>query len=94
MNARARDFAKIGRLYANYGNWNGNKSFLNWVTESTKVDNSEGSMRGITTNGGWPQRKAYMAQGILGQYIYINPNKNLIIVRLGKIMGMYLDLIY
>jgi CubicO group peptidase (beta-lactamase class C family) len=25
-----------------------------------------------------------MAQGILGQYIYVNPNKNIVIVRLGK----------
>lgn len=29
----------------------------------------------------------YMAQGILGQYIYINPGKELIIVRLGKDYG-------
>ena len=28
-----------------------------------------------------------MAQGILGQYIYVNPQKNLIIVRLGKNHG-------
>jgi len=31
--------------------------------------------------------KAYMAQGILGQYIYIHPEKELIIVRLGKDYG-------
>ena len=28
-----------------------------------------------------------MAQGILGQYIYVHPEKNLIIVRLGKSEG-------
>ncbi|EDM34800.1 hypothetical protein PBAL39_02850 [Pedobacter sp. BAL39] len=28
-----------------------------------------------------------MAQGILGQYIYVHPHKNLIIVRLGKSQG-------
>ncbi|PJB14345.1 MAG: serine hydrolase, partial [Flavobacteriales bacterium CG_4_9_14_3_um_filter_32_8] len=28
-----------------------------------------------------------MAQGILGQFIYVNPSKNLIIVRLGKNEG-------
>ncbi|MGB0934236.1 MAG: serine hydrolase domain-containing protein [Lishizhenia sp.] len=31
--------------------------------------------------------QAYMAQGILGQYIYIDPEKELIIVRLGKNYG-------
>jgi CubicO group peptidase (beta-lactamase class C family) len=29
----------------------------------------------------------FAAQGILGQYIYVNPEKNLIIVRLGKGVG-------
>ncbi len=28
INARAIDFAKIGRLFINNGNWNGNKLFL------------------------------------------------------------------
>ena len=28
-----------------------------------------------------------MAQGILGQYIYVHPEKNLIIVRMGKKEG-------
>jgi hypothetical protein len=28
-----------------------------------------------------------MAEGILGQYIYVNPSKDLIIVRLGKNEG-------
>ena len=29
----------------------------------------------------------FLAEGILGQFIYINPEKNLIIVRLGKKYG-------
>lgn len=28
--------------------------------------------------------KAYIAKGILGQYIYVNPETNVVIVRLGK----------
>ena len=29
----------------------------------------------------------FMAQGILGQYIYVNPSDNLVIVRLGRNRG-------
>ncbi len=28
-----------------------------------------------------------MAEGILGQFIYVNPNKNIVIVRMGKNYG-------
>jgi CubicO group peptidase (beta-lactamase class C family) len=31
-----------------------------------------------------PKMKAYIAKGILGQYIYVNPETNVVIVRLGK----------
>ena len=112
INARARDFAKIGRLYLNNGNWNGKQIISQkWVEESTTVD---------TTNGGvvyykyqwwlptslynfskekynlkYPNKeklalstdKDFMAEGILGQFIYVNPTKKLIIVRLGKNEG-------
>ena len=45
LNARARDFAKIGRLYKNKGNWNGRQIVSQkWVEESTKLDTSEGSV--------------------------------------------------
>jgi CubicO group peptidase (beta-lactamase class C family) len=44
LNARARDFAKLGRLYLNKGNWNGNQIVSeNWVTTSTKIDTTNGS---------------------------------------------------
>jgi CubicO group peptidase (beta-lactamase class C family) len=29
----------------------------------------------------------FMAQGILGQFIYVNPSKNIVIVRMGKNYG-------
>lgn len=45
LNARARDFAKIGRLYKNKGNWNGKQIVSQkWVEESTKLDTSDGSV--------------------------------------------------
>jgi CubicO group peptidase (beta-lactamase class C family) len=86
INARARDFAKIGELYLHKGNWNG-KQIINadWVTQSTKVDTSNGSVWFYQYQWWLPSQEGdFMAQGILGQYIYVNPNKNIVIVRLGK----------
>lgn len=88
INARARDFAKIGRLFLNKGNWNGKQIVSKeWVELSTIPD---------TTNGGVSYYKYqwwlepggnYTATGILGQFIYVSPKNNVIIVRLGKNEG-------
>ncbi|MFM2374940.1 MAG: hypothetical protein RLZZ165_36 [Bacteroidota bacterium] len=89
INATARDFAKFGRLYLRQGNWNGNQLLpARWVEESTMVDAQNGSswyyqyQWWLPTKGG-----DFMASGHLGQFIYVNPPKDLIIVRLGKNYG-------
>lgn len=89
INARARDYAKIGRLYLNKGNWNGKQLVPeNWVISSTKVDENEGSAWYYQYQWWLPSKDGdFMAQGILGQYIYVNPAKKLIIIRLGKNTG-------
>lgn len=89
INARARDFAKIGRLYLNKGKWNGNQIVsLKWVEESTKADNTNGGANFYKYQWWLPSSNGeFMAEGILGQFIYVNPAKNLIIVRLGKNEG-------
>jgi CubicO group peptidase (beta-lactamase class C family) len=89
INARSRDFAKIGRLYLNKGKWNGKQIVSKeWVTQSTKVDTTNGSVWYNQYQWWLPTKTGdYMAQGILGQYIYVHPKKNLIIVRLGKNEG-------
>ena len=39
INAKAIDFAKIGRLFLNNGNWNGKQIISQkWVNESTRPD--------------------------------------------------------
>jgi CubicO group peptidase (beta-lactamase class C family) len=89
LNARARDFAKIGRLYKNKGNWNGNQIVSKqWVEESTRLDTSEGSV-GFYQYQWWlpTPGEDFMAEGILGQFVYVHPSKDLIIVRLGKKEG-------
>ncbi len=89
LNARARDFAKIGRLYKNKGNWNGKQIVSQrWVEESTKLDTSEGSANFYQYQWWLPTpNEDFMAEGILGQFVYVNPTKDLIIVRLGKKEG-------
>lgn len=89
INARARDYAKIGRLYLNKGKWNGKQIVSEeWVRQSTKIDTTNGSA-GYYEYQWWlpTQTGDFMAQGILGQYIYVHPDKNLVIVRLGKNEG-------
>ena len=89
LNARARDFAKIGRLYKNKGNWNGKQIVSQkWVEESTKFDTTDGSASFYQYQWWLPTpNEDFMAEGILGQFVYVNPSKDLIIVRLGKNEG-------
>tara|TARA_B110000503_G_C7155345_1_gene417066 strand:+ start:1012 stop:2115 length:1104 start_codon:yes stop_codon:yes gene_type:complete len=89
LNARALDFAKLGRFYLNKGNWSG-KQLLNedWIEQSTKRDTIDGSA--VSYQYQWWLKGSegdYAARGILGQYIYVHPEKNIIIVRLGKTYG-------
>lgn len=89
LNARARDFAKIGRLYKNKGNWNGVQIVSQkWVEASTKLDTTEGSANFYQYQWWLPTpNEDFMAEGILGQFVYVHPSKDLIIVRLGKNEG-------
>ena len=90
LSAAAIDLAKIGRLYLNDGNWNGKQIISeSWVHQSTKMDISDGSAPFYQY--GWymmsEKYNDFRAEGILGQFIYINPVKQVIIVRLGKDRG-------
>lgn len=89
INAPAIDYAKIGRLYLHKGNWNGEQIISqDWVEESTKIDSTDGSAW-IYQHQWWlPSRNGdFLADGHLGQYIYVNPNSNMVIVRLGRKPG-------
>lgn len=89
LNARAIDFAKIGRLYLHGGNWNGRQLVPKyWVETSTKIDTTGASPWWYQYQWWLPTKNGdFMAKGLHGQYIYVNPNKDMIIVRLGKDNG-------
>ncbi len=102
INARAIDFAKFGRLYLNNGssNWNGEQVVSeNWVSTSTSANStSDPSMQyqygwwiypseeeGVVASSN--SHHHFSARGNLGQFIYIVPEKNLIMVRHGYDFG-------
>lgn len=89
INARAIDFAKFGRLYLNKGNWNGKQIVSkSWVHSSTKLDSLKGSNLGYQYQWWIPNEKGdFIAEGILGQFIFVSPSQNLIIVRMGEKYG-------
>lgn len=94
FNSNARDFARIGKLYLNKGNWNGfqivDSSFVDESIRPAKLLNGTipNTIYGfqwwcINRNG----HQIFFARGILGQYIFVVPDKNLIVVRLGHERG-------
>ncbi|MFM8243951.1 MAG: hypothetical protein ACKN86_14205, partial [Crocinitomicaceae bacterium] len=91
--ATARDFALLGRLLLNRGEWNGKRIIsANYIDNMTTANTSLLTEDGISNlvyglhmwtfyNNGNP---VHYFRGLLGQYIMVIPNENTIIVRLGE----------
>lgn len=104
INARSIDFARYGRLMLNDGRWEGRQIVTAaWVEQATQPEEkpagfyegdpffvSEGHYyKYFWWGDGRPGGKSdFYAQGNKGQYIYISPQKNLIIVRNGIDIGL------
>ncbi len=90
LNGRSIDYAKFGRLYLNKGSWNGNQVVPEkWVERSTSIINDSRDSQGYPYTCQWRvlENGAFFAKGILGQYIFVYPAKNLIFIRQGKGYG-------
>lgn len=94
INARAIDYAKFGRLYLNGGNWNGTQVVpTEWVAVSTR-DNGMIEDAPIYYGYMWwgencnPASQDFLAVGDHGQFIYVSPAKDLVIVRNGADYGL------
>lgn len=90
LNARARDYAKLGRLYLNQGNWNGTQLISKqWIEKTLTNNDNAGERKDYTYSYQWRRLPsgAFWAQGILGQFVFCDPSKNLVIVRMGKNRG-------
>ena len=93
LNATLRDFAKLGRLYLNKGNWEGKQIVpKDWVKASTSAteehllpESINSSDPGVGYGYQWwvldGNEGEFMAMGMFNQYIYINPTTNTIIVK-------------
>jgi len=81
VNARARDFARFGMLFAKEGNWERRQLISRgWVKESTRADTSTDPS--LEYQYFWwvdtPDNKTshFSARGKYGQYIYVAPEKD------------------
>lgn len=90
LNALPIDFAKFGRLYLKHGEWNGKQVVpRDWVDYSMGIHNDSRDLEGYPYTYFWRvlDNGCVFAKGILGQYIYLDPAKDLIILRFGTKRG-------
>lgn len=89
--SNVRDFAKLGQLLLQKGNWEGKQlldsAFVNLMTmpNSEAFDSGEPEKYGYSI---WTDKEFhspfYGMLGLLGQRVIVVPDENLVIVRLGK----------
>ncbi len=94
LGSNARDFARFGKLYKDYGKWNGQQILdSTFVAKSITPRFEESQEYGY---GFWLSdflgKKIFAMRGILGQYVIVIPEDDLIIVRLGQQRGTKTDL--
>jgi len=83
--SNAKDFARFGKLYKDHGKWN-NQQILDsaFVAKSLKPRFQDSPEYGY---GWWLHQQDgknfFMMRGHLGQYVIVEPEDNVIIVRLG-----------
>ncbi|MEM9897078.1 MAG: serine hydrolase, partial [Bacteroidota bacterium] len=93
--ATLRDYAKLGILYLDSGRWNGQQVIPEeWVLQSTRPLDQHVQER--FEDGSWKDGYGYqwwipvgaddefMAIGVYDQFIYIDPDKDAVIVKLSS----------
>lgn len=88
--ATARDWAKFGLLYLNKGNWKGeqifNESWAKYTATPTNGSNGEyGAHFWLNAEGKYPNlpKDLFSCNGFQGQFTFIIPSKDLVVVRFG-----------
>jgi len=83
--SNAKDFARFGKLYKDHGKWHGRQLLdSSFVSKSLRPRFPESPQYGY---GWWLKKQLgkdfFMMRGHLGQYVIVQPEDNVIIVRLG-----------
>ncbi|MEL6305017.1 MAG: serine hydrolase [Bacteroidota bacterium] len=88
--ANTRDWARFGQLYLDRGQWNGAEIFkpewVDYITKPTKhSDGTYGAHFWLNAEGVYPDapRDLFSCNGYQGQYVFMIPSKNLVVVRTG-----------
>ncbi|HNW90843.1 MAG TPA: serine hydrolase [Bacteroidales bacterium] len=92
FNSNARDFSRIGLLYLHNGVFNNHRivseEYVKKSLEPINLIDEEGNTVDYYGYSWWilysDSTKVSYARGILGQYIMVIPDKNMVVVRLGK----------
>lgn len=95
FNATLRDYARFGRMMLNRGRVNGEQIVPEqWIDDIHNADHSvfgepytQAAPNGAYRNQFWVEdvsKKAYMARGVFGQLIYIDPQHDLVVVKLSS----------
>ena len=95
LNATLRDYARFGSLYLNEGVFNGRQIVpANWIKATQSGDHSLfaepytfTTPNGAYRNQFWIEdvsRSAIMGRGVFGQLVYIDPARDLVVVKLSS----------
>lgn len=82
LRIRPRDMARFGLLYLNNGQWDGEQIVpADWVAASTRPQIESGTLSNNYGYQWWVDDNGYhMALGYAGQFIYIVPEANMVVV--------------
>ena len=90
LNLTTRDYAKFGQMFEQNGIFNGTEVVPpEWVAASTRHSAPTFSDRDVGYGYQWwipmpqdgPNKGDYTAAGIYGQYVYVNPARNIVIAK-------------
>lgn len=86
LNATGRDYLRFGRLWMNKGMWQGKRLIPEtWITETLADTLDSKDSRGYAYSHQWRilPDGALFAKGVMGQYLWINPHRQIVIARFG-----------
>ncbi len=88
--ASTRDWARFGQLYLDRGKWNGEQIFapewVDYITTPTLHSNGTyGAHFWLNAEGKYPDvpKDLFSCNGYQGQYVFVIPSKDLVVVRTG-----------